>query len=171
MGFLLSGSRKPQQVVARLMRLFCVIAPVVIGLSACSWLFGSSPPEIDTRTIDIQVTPRANHDSAVAIDIVYVFNPQLLTQLQAFGAKDWFQQRDALRALYPTELVVSSYELVPGQLGPIEKVTSKNTDAIGLFAFANYLDEGAHRARMDRFKHAVLRLEEKDLVIVPPPAS
>lgn len=171
MGFLLSGSLKPQQIAIRLARLFCIIIPVLVGLNGCSWLFGSSPPEIDTRTIDIQVSPTANHDSAVAIDIVYVFNPQLLTQLQSFGAKDWFQQRDSLRALYPTDLVVSSYELVPGQLGPIERVRGKNTDAIGVFAFANYQDEGAHRARLDRFEHAVLRLDEKDLVIVPAAAT
>jgi len=154
-----------QQIAARLLRVFCLMLPILAGLPACG-LFGSSPPEIDTETVDIQILPRANHDAAVAIDLVYVFNPQLLTQLQSIGAKDWFRQRDELRALYPTDLAVSSYELVPGQLGPIEKVTKHNSDAIGLFAFANYQDEGAHRARLDRFEHVVVRLDESDLVVV-----
>jgi type VI secretion system protein len=135
-----------------------------LGLGACS----SSPPEIDTRSVDIQVSPKANNNSAVAVDIVYVFNPQLLTQLQGFGAKDWFRRRDEVRTLYPTEVALSSYEVVPGQLVPIEKVSDRNTDAIGAFAFADYQADGAHRARLDRFENAVIRLDESDLVIVPP---
>lgn len=166
MEFSLRRLRGARQIAVRLLSSCCVMLPILVGLSGCG-LFGSSPPEIDTETVDIQILPRANHDAAVAIDLVYVFNPQLLTQLQSISAKDWFRQRDELRALYPTDLAVSSYELVPGQLGPIEKVSSHNSDAIGLFAFANYQGEGPHRARLDRFEHVVVRLDENDLVVVP----
>jgi type VI secretion system protein len=154
----------PYRVAAGLARLCCIVLPLLMGFAGCSWFEG--PEEIDTRTIDVQVSPKANHNAAVAVDLVYVFNPQLLTQLQTLGAKDWFRQRDELRALYPTEVSVSSYELVPGQRGPIEKVSSKNTDAIGLFAFANYQDDGAHRARLDRFEHAQVLLKEGDIAVV-----
>ncbi len=167
MEFVCVGRIKLRQIARNLARLCCIGLPVLIGFTACSWIFGSSPPEIDTRTINVQVSPKANHDAAVALDIVYVFNKQLLTQLQALGAKDWFRQRDEIRALYPTEVTVSSYELVPGQRGPVEHVSDKNTDAIGVFAFANYLDEGAHRARLDRFEHVELHLNETDLAVVP----
>jgi type VI secretion system protein len=145
------------------LRLATIMLPILVALGGC----GSSPPKIDTRTVDIQVSPKANHDAAVALDVVYVFDQQLLTQLQGLGAKDWFRQRDELRTLYPTGIAVSSYEVVPGQIVPIENVSDHNTDAIGVFAFANYQVEGAHRARLDSFKHASVRLDENDLVIVP----
>jgi type VI secretion system protein len=164
MAFLSACPVKARRISGHFARLWCVIVPILVGVGACSW-FG--PPEIDTRTIDVQVSPKANHDAAVALDIVYVFDPQLLTQLQGLGAKDWFHQRDELRALHPTDLIVSSYELVPGQSGPIERVLGKNKNAIGLFAFANYQDDGAHRARLDRFKRVLLSLDESDLVVAP----
>lgn len=163
MQFLLTSEAGQQRISGNILRLCCIVLTILIELSACS----NSPPKISTRNVDIQVSPKANLDSAVAIDIVYVFDQQLLTQLQGLGAKDWFRQRDELRTLYPTGIAVSSYEVVPGQIVPVEKVSNHNTDAIGIFAFANYHAEGAHRARLDSFKNATIRLDENDLVIVP----
>jgi type VI secretion system protein len=161
---LLSADKVGQwRIAGEVLRSWCLALPILATLSAC----GNSPPKIDTRNIDIQVSPKANHDAAVAIDIVFVFDQQLLTQLQGLGAKDWFRQRDELRTLYPTGIAVSSYEVVPGQLLPIEKVSDHNTGAIGAFAFANYQMEGAHRARLDSFTNATIRLDENDLVIIP----
>jgi len=153
----------PLHILTNEVRVCWLVLLLLTGFAACS----SSPPTIDTRTIDVQVSPNANQDAAVALDIVYVFNPQLLTQLQMLGARDWFKQRDQFRALYPTEVDVSSYELVPGQRGPIEQVAGRHTDAIGVFAFANYHNEGAHRARLDRLKNVVLRLNDDDLAVAP----
>ena len=163
MQFLLTGQAGQQRISGNILRLCCIVLTTFIELSACS----NSPPKISTRNVDIQVSPKANLDSAVALDIIYVFDQQLLTQLQGLGAKDWFRQRDELRTLYPTGIAVSSYEVVPGQIVPVEKVSNHNTDAIGIFAFANYHAEGAHRARLDSLKNATIRLDENDLVIVP----
>ena len=161
--FVRFGRANLDRIAKNIVHASCILLPALPLLLGC----GSSPPEIDTRTIEVQVGPAANHNSAVALDICYVFNEQLLTQVQTLSAKDWFKQRGEIRSLYPKDVVVSSYELVPGQRGPIEKVTSKNEDAIGVFAFANYQDEGAHRARLDRFEYATVQLNETDLAIAP----
>lgn len=163
MRFLLTVQVRQWRISGNILRLGYIALTILVGLSACS----NSPPKIITRNVDIQVSPKANHDAAVALDLVYVFDQQVLTQLQGLGAKDWFQQRGELRTLYPTGIAVSSYEVVPGQIVPIEKVPDHNTSAIGVFAFANYHAEGAHRARLDSFKNATIRLDENDLVIVP----
>lgn len=163
MQLLLADQVRQPRVSGHILRLCCVTLSILMGLSAC----GNSPPKINTRNVDIQVSPKANRDAAVALDIVFVFDQQLLTQLQGLGAKDWFRQRDEMRTLYPTGIAVSSYEVVPGQIVPIEKVSDHDTNAIGVFAFANYPAEGAHRARLDSFKNATIRLDENDLVIVP----
>jgi type VI secretion system protein len=163
MPLLLADQGWQSRISGNILRLCCITLTILVGLSAC----GNSPPKIITRNVDIQVSPKANRDAAVALDIVYVFDQQLLTQLQGLGAKDWFRQRGELVTLYPTGIAVSSYEVVPGQIVPIEKVPDHNTSAIGVFAFANYQVEGAHRARLDSFKNATIRLDENDLVIVP----
>lgn len=147
--------------------LCCLPVLFLLAVSGCSLIFGSSPPEIDTRTISVEVSPSANHDSPVALDVVYVFDPQLLSQLQMLSADDWFRQRDDIRALYPKKVAALSYELVPGQLGPIVHITGNKEDAIGLFVFAKYQGAGTHRARLDRFEHVVVRLDPTDIVIAP----
>ena len=146
--------------------LLCLLSSLLGGFSGCSWVFGSSE-RIDTRAIDIQIPPGANHDWPVAIDIVYVFDDQVAKQLQSLSAADWFRQRNDIGALYPGKLRVVSYEFVPGQLGPIEHVTGKNTKAFAVFAFANYRGPGVHRARLDRFKKVVIRLGPDDVIVVP----
>lgn len=160
---LLADEVRQPRISGNILRLSCISFAIMIGLSAC----GNSPPKITTRNVDIQVSSKANRDAAVALDIVYVFDPQLLTQLQGLGAKDWFRQRAELGTLYPTGIAVSSYEVVPGQIVPIEKVPDHYTNAIGVFAFANYQAEGAHRARLDSLKNAIIRLDENELIIVP----
>jgi type VI secretion system protein len=165
----ISGEKRVplRRTAAKRMIFASLLAAILFASVSCSWIFGSSPPTIDTRTIDVEISPAANHDTPVALDIVYVFDEQVLTQLQMLSADDWFRQRDDFRALYPGKAIVSSYELIPGQLGPIEQVADKKTKAIGVFAFAKYQDPGAHRARLDRFAHIVIRLDKDDMVVAP----
>ncbi len=134
-------------------------------LAACGLLDDKA---IRSRVIEFEVAPRANQDSPIAVDIVYVFNPQLVSQLSGMSAHDWFLQRDQTRQAFPTDFDLTSFEVVPGQKGPIEQVSPQARNAIAAFIFADYASPGTHRARIDGLEHVFLQLGDKDFVLTPP---
>lgn len=136
-------------------------------LAGCG-IISSSTPTIKSRSIEIQVAQGANQDNPIAIDIVYVYDAQLVTQLTQMTAHDWFLKRDQIRQAFPGGYDVTSLELVPGQKGPTETVSSKSTDAIAAFVFANYASDGTHRARIDGLKQSLIALGDKDFAVLPP---
>ena len=136
-------------------------------LAGCS-VFGGSDKPIQSRLIEFEVAQGANQDSPIALDIVYVYDPQLVAQLTQMTAHDWFQKRDQVRQAFPTGFDLASYEVVPGQKGPIEQVPPKASQAIAAFVFANYATDGTHRARVDGLERFFIALGDKDFVIVPP---
>lgn len=127
-----------------------------------------SDKAIKSRVIEFQVAQGANQDSPIAVDIVYVYDPQLVPQLTKMTAHDWFQKRAAVRQAFPTGFDVTSIEVVPGQKGPVEQVQPKASQAIAAFVFANYASDGTHRARVDGLKTFLIALADKDFTIVPP---
>lgn len=137
-------------------------AILVLGLLAGC---GGGDKTIQSRLIEFEVAQGANQDSPIAIDIVYVFDPQLVPQLTQMTARDWFQKKSQVRQAFPTGFDVASFEVVPGQKGPIESVPSKSRDAIAAFVFANYASEGTHRARIDALEHCLIALGDKDFVM------
>jgi type VI secretion system protein len=137
---------------------------VLALLAAC----GGGPKTIQTRLIEFEVAQGANQDSPIAIDIVYVYDPQLVAQLTQMTAGDWFQKKSQVRQAFPTGFDVASFEVVPGQKGPIESVPPKSREAIAAFVFANYASEGTHRARIDELEHSLIALGDKDFVVLPP---
>ncbi len=142
-----------------------VLAGAVL-LAGCS-LFGGGKT-IQSRVIEFQVAQGANQDSPIAVDIVYVYDPQLVPQLTQMTAHDWFQKKSQVRQAFPNGFDVTSLEVVPGQKGPIEAVSPKASQAIAAFVFANYFSEGTHRARVDGLERFFIALGDKDFVITPP---
>jgi type VI secretion system protein len=136
---------------------------VLAVLASC----GGGDKAIQSRLIEFEVAQGANQDSPIAIDIVYVYDSQLVPQLTQMTARDWFQKKSQVRQAFPTGFDVASFEVVPGQRGPIESVPPKSTQAIAAFVFANYASEGTHRARIDGLEHFFIALGDKDFVIQP----
>ena len=143
----------------------CVLLAAAL-VTGCG-VFGGDKP-IQSRVIEFEVAQGANQDSPIAIDIVYVYDQQLVSQLTQMTAHDWFQKRSQVRQAFPTGFDVASFEVVPGQKGPIEAVPPKASQAVAAFVFANYSSEGTHRARVDGLDHFFIALGDKDFVIKPP---
>src|SRR3954465_5003094 len=82
---------------------------------------GPKDGKLDLR---VHVSPRANGENPVALDIVLVSDKDLLKELQKMSASDWFAQRDQIILDHPKEgqLVVFKRELVPGQLVEPERL-------------------------------------------------
>src|SRR6185312_9101376 len=94
---------------------WCVL--LVVALVTGCGVFGGDKP-IQSRVIEFEVAQGANQDSPIAIDIVYVYDQQLVPQLTQMTAHDWFQKRGQVRQAFPTGFDVASFEVVPGQTGP-----------------------------------------------------
>ncbi|HLJ65383.1 MAG TPA: hypothetical protein VKT70_14810 [Stellaceae bacterium] len=134
-------------------------------VTACGF-FEEKP--VKNRVIEFDVAPRANQDNPIAVDIVYVFNPQLAAELGGMTAHDWFLHRDQTRQAFPTDFDLKSFEFVPGQKGPVDEVPSRARTAVAAFVFADYASPGTHRARIDGLERILLRLGDTDFLVMPP---
>jgi type VI secretion system protein len=126
---------------------------------------GPKDGKLDLR---VHVSPRANGENPVALDILLVSDKELLKELQKMSASDWFAHREQIILDHPKEeqLVVFRRELVPGQLVEPERLVVKSEIRAGL-VFANYFNPGEHRAVIDpRARDVQINLEEKKLEVI-----
>ncbi|WKE64478.1 type VI secretion protein [Gallaecimonas kandeliae] len=135
---------------------------LLLTLPGCSMFSPSTP----LSTISLDVVPKANNDSPVAVDILVVADSDLLKTLLALPAAKWFEQRAQFLRDYPQQLHSWSYELVPGQRLVVDPVPFEGDEAVGVLVYADYQTPGAHRLRLEGLEDAKLRLESKDIRLV-----
>jgi len=135
-------------------------------LGACSmvpsWLGGG--PSISR--ISIAADPDANRNSAVAVDLVMLTDPEAAAAIMKLSARDWFERRQQFTRDYPDGLRILSWELAPGQVLRDAPVDSPGgmTNAI---IFAGYRGDGDHRLRLGDVSRVRLLLDEKDVRLMP----
>lgn len=116
----------------------------------------------------VRVSPRANGENPVALDVLLVTDKELLKELQKMSASDWFAKREQIILDHPKEeqLVVRRLELVPGQVVEPSRLVVKPEVRAGV-VFANYFNPGEHRAVLDpRARDIQINLEEDKLEVV-----
>ena len=116
--------------------------------------------------VKVNVSPQANNNNPLAVDLVMVKDKKLLKELQKLSAKEWFERRSQYRLDYPKEkgLSFGSWEWVPGQVVMIEPMPLKSKPAGGII-FANYFSPGTHRALIDPRKSVVVNLGAEDITV------
>lgn len=116
--------------------------------------------------VQIVVSPEANQNSPVAVDLLFVYDNQLMEQLLGMPAMEWFEKRRQIRRDYVRGKGFDSWEWewVPGQDVPVQKLPLK-PGAIGAVVFAKYHSEGPHRYRIDPFKGIMVLLGEKAFLV------
>src|ERR1044071_4483147 len=67
--------------------------------------------------VKFHISPAANNNNPVAVDLVLVKDKKLLGELMKMSASDWFEKRHQVELDYPkeTELDAGRWEWVPGQ--------------------------------------------------------
>ena len=123
----------------------------------------SGETKLDVR---VHISPAANRNSPVAVDLVLVADKKLLKELMKMSARDWFAQKHQVQLDYPkeTDLAAGSWEWVPGQAVKVDRLPVR-VEIVGGLVFANYLTEGAHRAAINPRKAILLTLGEDDLCV------
>jgi type VI secretion system protein len=136
-------------------RVPAVIRNTVPGASGASML--------ETR---VQISPGANQNNPVAVDLVLVSNQILFKELMKLSAKEWFEKRNQFQLDYPkeTELSTRRWEWVPGQVVKLDRILVK-IEITGGIIFANYFTPGTHRAVIDPRKKILIKLGEEDFTV------
>lgn len=114
--------------------------------------------------MQVQVSPHANEDTAVAVDLVVVYDTKAGDELLKMTASQWFQARDQFLADHPKEVAKQSWEWVPGQAVPPQSINYR-VRAQKVVLFADYVTDGAHRAVVPPQQPFRLVLGDRDLAV------
>lgn len=116
--------------------------------------------------VKVHVSPKANNNNPVAVDLVLVSDKKLLQELMKMSAGEWFEKRHQVALDYPKEsgLTAGRWEWVPGQQVKVDRLTVK-FEVVGGVIFANYFNAGAHRAPIDPRKGILVTLGEESLCV------
>ena len=149
-----------------LYRSFCAL--LVLGALGCGTgsrsLFGG---DIAVR---VDADPKVNQDSPVPVELVIIYDKDLLEKLAGVKAHDWFAGREQFRKDHPGDGDYASliWEVVPGQSLPAQSL-SFASGARGGFVFADYFADGAHRARVDPHQSLRIHLQAEDVAVEQTP--
>lgn len=142
-------------------------ATLLLSLCGCS-LFG---PRVDLDSLTLDVAPRANDNTPIAVDFIAVNDPDLLKQLSGITARQWFAEREQFQRDYRQLISVWGLELVPGQFIDRQPFPLGGKRAAGLLVFASYNTPGAHRLRLDDQSDAWLKFDSREMNLISNPPS
>ncbi|WP_440974602.1 type VI secretion protein [Pseudomonas koreensis] len=131
-------------------------------MTGCS-LFG---PKVGLDSLTLDVAPKANDDTPIAVDFIAVNDPDLLKQLSGISASQWFAEREQYQRDYRQLMSVWGVELVPGQFIDRQPFPLGGKKAAGLLVFASYNTPGAHRLRLDDQSEAWLKFDSREMSLV-----
>lgn len=103
---------------------------------------------VDIGSITIESDDGANNGAAIAVDLVFVYDPALIPQLEAESADAWFKVKAAMAASAGNNLAIMSWTVPAGDEVP-ETPVDAHSGALAAFVFANYSGKGDHRLRID----------------------
>lgn len=118
--------------------------------------------------VQVFVAQRTNQDNPVAVDLLRVFDANLLTELLKMSASEWFEKRDQIKRDYPGKVGFESveWEWTPGQSVPVLSLPLEPAARAGII-FANYFAKGAHRVRFDPNESIMINLLEDAFTVEP----
>ncbi len=109
------------------------------GCAAVKSVLGIKPHTALTQ-IRIQALAGANLDNGTALDLVFVYDSQLLPQLPKTGPL-WFATKADLMANHPLTLDVARVRIAPTKFTDITLNASRRK-AVAVYTYANFLAPG-----------------------------
>jgi type VI secretion system protein len=110
---------------------------------------------VDWSEVTLSAAAGANQNSPVAVDVVMVFDDEMMARLADLPAAKWFGARADLQKTFPQSVAYRSWELVPGQTLRVPGSNFAGPRVVGVFIYANYATPGAHRIRVEDLKGAI----------------
>ena len=146
---------------------YLVVGIALFAVSSCG-IFPKMIADIETDVISISAVSDANGGYPIAVDIVVLNDSALVQAVQGMSAKNWFQGKEQFILDHRVASTVILREVVPGKTAPkIELERSVRVNALSVFAFANYINEGSHRLTLGNIEQPQIVLEKTTLRLAP----
>ncbi len=136
-----------------------------LALAACT---NEVLPELSIDSVSIYTDLDANQNSATAVDLVIIYDQELVKLLGQMSAAKYFSSSKQMLLDNPTLLDVWHWELVPGQIVQDFSPPQEKGNAYAAYVFANYLTPGDHRIKVAPtgiVKILLLRNDLKNLAV------
>jgi len=115
-------------------------------------------------SLQIAISPTANQNSPVAVDVLLIRDKNFLKTAQGLSASDWFTKKLQLQRQNPKAIEVKSWEWIPGQsVAPISFVVPVDVQAAMMFA--NYASGGPHSAPLPTSGKVSIFLDDEDFTV------
>lgn len=124
---------------------------------------GSSPddpPGVVLQNVSFSAALDANDNTAVSMDLIMVYDKNLLDTLKKMTAQQYFSGIDQIRLDNPEYLTIWRWEIVPGQVANYSLSPQKL--AWGIILFGDYQAPGEHRASVGAFSAVSVLLKNKE---------
>ncbi len=141
-------------------------------LSSCSCSFGILNSFRSGPSVRFDVAPTLNNTSALAVDVVLIYDKALLETLLPLSANEWFARRDQLRKDYPD--YKKSYKVWPLELVPAQDTTLAIRDLRCVksgIVFADYYSPGDHRVHFVSTRRLEVALRSEGFEVSGPAGS
>ncbi len=132
----------------------------MLGLSGCS---NENLPELYIESVSIYTEPDTNQNSATAVDLVIIYDEELVKILGRMSAAQYFASSKQLLLDNPSLLDIWHWELVPGQIVQDFSPPQEEGDSYAAYVFANYLTPGSHRIKVSPHGIVKVLLMKNDL--------
>ena len=118
-----AGAISHQPSAIRTRRLLRLAAGLIASLALTS-----CGPSIETRSLGFVVAPDANDQSPIPVELVVVYDEEVLPLLLELTARQWFEGRQQLLLDHPRGIRSYLWELVPGQELPTMRLPVPRDD-------------------------------------------
>lgn len=161
---------------SRISGVACLIVTLMLPAMACALLscgIGIHTRSFFGETLDIRVKVDsvANDELPLAMDVVYVYDENVLANILKMSSKQWFQQEEsrqrsgAENGEEESGYQMWGWEWVPGQDTTVH--LPLKTSTVGAVVFVKYFKEGQHRAKLQLFKDVEMNLGYDDFTVEP----
>lgn len=143
---------------SRALLLAAAAALLLPGCGALGWLKTAFTGKSELVQLRVIADPDANRDTATAVDLVFVYDKDLVALLPKSGP-EWFAKRQGVVASQPADFKVVSLQVPPATAvdAPVPKLGNQPA---AVFLFANYIDkDGQFPVNLTAFRNAVVRLK------------
>jgi type VI secretion system protein len=116
--------------------------------------------------VGVRLHEAANDNSPVAVDLLFVHDQKILSELMTISAADWFRQKHQRQkdAQGDPGYTLWEWEWVPGQQVPVQQIPLQPRARAGLI-FAGYQTPGEHRAQVPPHEPITVYLEKDDFTV------
>jgi hypothetical protein len=149
------------------LRFFLRTIPFVVLLILVGCGSHESPPGATLESFSVVATEDVNLDSAITMDLVVIYDKELLNTLNKMTSEQYYGAIGQIRRDNDTLLDIWRWEMVPNQVLENYDPVFDTEKTWGILVFADYKTQGAHRAGIGKdVAEVVVTLGKKDIASV-----